>query len=431
MWARDTQLPPPGVWTWWVVNAGRGFGKTRTGAEFVKHRVEHEGARHIALIAPTASDARDIMIEGPAGLLAVYPPDQRPHYEPSKRRVTWANGAVATAFSAEEPDRLRGPQHDTIWADEVGSWKYQQATWDMAAFGFRLGDPRGIVTTTPRPTPVLRELLRDPTTRISRGSTYDNAANLAAAFLRRILKKYEGTRLGRQELHAELLEDTPGALWTLGLLDAHRVERAPDLVRVAVAVDPSASDPAAGDDDVAETGIVAGGLDARQHGYVTHDASGHYSPAEWGERAVLLYDDAQADVIVAEQNQGGAMVSHVIRTAAEALHRAKKRATSQVNIKLVVASRGKVTRAEPVAALDEQGRVHHVGALAALESQMTTWVPGAKSPDRMDARVWLITHLMLGTRPPESYSDAARDWKATAGAPRDRDDRRRDRSDRW
>lgn len=407
VWARDEQLPPPREWSTWLVLAGRGFGKTRTGAEWVLQRVR-DGARRIALVAPTAADARDTMVEGEAGILARAHPGERPVYEPSKRRLTWSSGAIATTFAAEKPDRLRGPQHDTAWCDELCAWKYPQATWDMLAYGMRLGDPRVCVTTTPRPIPTLKDILRDPGTQISRGSTYDNAANLARRFLERLKRKHEGTRLGRQELFAELLEDTPGALWTLGLFERNRVAVAPlDLARVVVAVDPQASAPPDGDDDHApgaETGIVAAGVHEGQ-GYVLADRSGRFSPAEWGERAVRLHDALKADCIVGEVNNGGAMVEHVVLTAAEKLHREKKRPTARVTFRAVNASRGKATRAEPIAALDEQGRIHHVGALAALEDQCSTWVPGQPSPDRMDARVWALTLLMLDDAAPSSYRD--------------------------
>lgn len=366
-------------------------------------------ARHIALIAPTAFDARATMVEGPAGILATAHPSKRPLYEPSKLRLTWPDGAVGTLFSSEEPERLRGPQHDTVWADELGAWRNQRATWDMAAFGFRLGDPRGIITTTPRPTELLRELLKDPAVVATSGSTYDNAANLAPAFLAQIKRKYEGTRLGRQELFAELLGDTPGALWTLSLFDRHRVLSAPDLVRVAVAVDPQAADPKDNPDSdkAAETGIVAGGVDAKGDGYVTHDVSGRLSPAEWGARAVLLHDEIRADHVTVEVNQGGAMATHVITTAAETLWRAGKRPTKHIVIVPVHASRGKAVRAEPIAALDEQGRIHHAGTFPKLEDQCSTWVPGQKSPDRLDARVWLFTDLMLGPGVADPYDEIA------------------------
>jgi phage terminase large subunit-like protein len=402
IWARDGQLPPEGDWTWWLVNAGRGYGKTRTGAEFIRDRVASGEGRSIALIGPTAGDTRDTMVEvGPGSILKNSPPWDMPVYEPSKRRLSWKNGAVATLFSADEPERLRGPQFDTVWADELGAWRYQRDTWDMMSFGFRMGNPRGIITTTPRPTPVLKELLADakgpnPTVRITGGSTYDNAANLAKAFLTRLLRKYEGTRLGRQELYAQLLEDTPGALFTLALFEKTRRHLAPDLSRIAVAVDPQAADPDADpDDENAETGIVGGGVDERGDGYVVADVSGRYSPGEWGERAVRLHDELKADCIVGETNNGGAMVGHVVITAAEKLFREKKRPTPRIVFRPVTASRGKHTRAEPIGGLFEQDRVHLVGAHAKLEDQSSTWVPGQKSPDRMDAMVWLLTHLML------------------------------------
>jgi phage terminase large subunit-like protein len=229
LWSRPNQRPPPGDWRTWLLLAGRGFGKTRTGAEYIRARVE-AGAGYLAFVAPTASDVRDVMVEGESGILSVYPRAERPEYQPSKRRVVWSNGAVATMFSADEPERLRGPQHDTAWCDEVATWRYP-AAWDMLMFGLRLGsDPRVVVTTTPRPTGLIRSLVKDPTTVITRGSSYENRAHLAKAFFSQIIRKYEGTRLGRQELNAELLEDTPGALWSYGVLDATRVAAAPTVM---------------------------------------------------------------------------------------------------------------------------------------------------------------------------------------------------------
>lgn len=417
-----------------MILAGRGFGKTRSGAEFILGRVARGEARRIALVGPTAADARDTMVSGPSGIIACASRGNRPRYEPSKRLLTWPNGATALLFSAEEPERLRGPQFDTAWCDELAAWKHQRETWDQLAFGFREGTPKGVITTTPRPTEVVKELLDDPDVTVTRGSTYDNAANLAPSFLRRLLKRYEGTRLGRQELRAQVLEDTPGALWTLTLLERNRVRRAPDLSRIVIAIDPAAADPkkAASLDDVAETGIVAAGIDSNGDGYVLRDASGSYSPGEWGERAVLLLDELEGDRIIAEANNGGAMIESVIRSAAEKLHREKKRPSAHVAVTLVHASRGKHTRAEPIAALDEQRRIHHVGTLPDLESQMTTWVPGEKSPDRMDARVWALTALMLSAPAPASYGDARKGWKNTAAPEAARTDdrpRRRDRDD--
>lgn len=411
LWARDAQLPPPGEWFVWLILAGRGFGKTRTGVEWILERVEAGAARRIALVAPTAADARDTMVEGESGILACARPDQRPLYEPSKRRLTWPNGAVATLFSAEEPERLRGPQHDTAWCDELAAWARGDDTWSNLLFGLRLGDPRVCVTTTPRPVPLLKSLLKDATTHTTRGSTFDNAANLSAKAVAKLRAQYEGTRLGRQELHAEVLEDTPGALWTLGTFERNRVATAPELVRVAVAVDPQAADPKANPDadpeKAAETGIIAGGVDARGEGYVLRDASGRYTPAEWGEVVVLLHDELDADHVTVEVNQGGAMATHVVTTAAEKLYREGRRAQRTIVVRSVTASRGKQTRAEPIAALDEQGRIHHVGVYPRLEDQSATWVPGQKSPDRMDARVWLFTDLMLGPGVADPYSEIA------------------------
>jgi phage terminase large subunit-like protein len=236
-WARANQLPPDGDWRVWLLLAGRGFGKTRAGAELIRARAMALAARRLALVAPTAGDARDIMVEGESGILAISPPWERPRYEPSKRRLTWPNGAIATLFSADEPERLRGPQHDAAWCDELASWRYPEA-WDMLMLGLRLGtDPRVVVTTTPRPTKLIRELIADPTVVVTRGTTHENRANLAPVFLGQIVRKYQGTRLGRQELEAEILEDVPGALWNRGVIEATRASRAPALIRVVVAIE--------------------------------------------------------------------------------------------------------------------------------------------------------------------------------------------------
>ena len=309
--ARPEQLPPGGSWRVWLLMAGRGFGKTRCGAEWVRAEVK-AGRRRIALVGPTAADARDVMVEGEAGILAISPDHERPLYEPSKRRLTWRNGAVATTFSADEPERLRGPQHDAAWCDELGAWRYPEA-WDMLMFGMRLGaDPRTVVTTTPRPAKLVRDLVRDPTCVVTRGSSYENRANLAGAFLQQIIKKYEGTRLGRQELNAELLDDVPGALWSRALIEAARPPMGfvmPDLVRVVVAIDPAASS----GEDADETGIIVAGKDANGHGYVLADQSARYAPTEWARTAIALYRQHKADRIVAEVNNGGDMVESTIR----------------------------------------------------------------------------------------------------------------------
>lgn len=394
--ARHNQIAPEGNWQTWLVLAGRGFGKTRTGAEWVREQVKL-GKGRIALIAPTASDARDVMVEGESGLLAVcWAGDKsangdmlgRPSYEPSKRRVTWANGAVATLFSAEEPERLRGPQHEAMWCDELAAWKYLRETWDMAMFGLRLGnDPRTIITTTPKPLPLIKEIIKDPTTVVTKGSTFDNSGNLAPKFLKTIKDKYEGSRLGRQELEAEILDDLPGALWSRSEIDQHRVTSVPELQRVVVSIDPSGTKGASDDGD--SIGIVVAGLGVNGRAYVMADRTCKLSPAGWGKRAVQAYYEFEADRIVAERNFGGAMVQHVVSTT-----------DSKVAYKEVTASRGKVARAEPVAALYEQGKVSHVGSLPDLEDQMCQIAPegyvGEGSPDRADALVWAITELMLG-----------------------------------
>jgi len=281
-WARHSQLPPPGDWRVWLLLAGRGFGKTRTGAELMRARVTARTARRVALVAPTAADARSIMVEGESGILAISPSWDRPRYEPSKRRLTWPNGAVATLYSADEPERLRGPQHDTAWCDELASWRHPEA-WDMLMFGLRSGsDPRVVVTTTPRPTKLLRELAADRTVALTQGTTHENRANLAVHFLAQIVRKYEGTRLGRQEIEAEILDDVPGGLWSRGVVEAARVRSAPVLVRIVVSIDPAATSGEGAD----ETGIIVAGKDGQGHGWVLADLSGRYPPIEWAKAAV-------------------------------------------------------------------------------------------------------------------------------------------------
>jgi phage terminase large subunit-like protein len=387
-WARLKQMAPHGEWRVWLLLAGRGFGKTRAGAEWVRGRIEAGLARRVALVAPTAADARDVMIEGESGLAAIAPDAFRPRYEPSRRRLTWPNGAVATAFSAEEPERLRGPQHDAAWCDELGAWRYD-AAWDNLMLGLRLGrDPRCVVTTTPRPVRLVRLLAgaAGDWVALTRGATRENKENLAPAFLAAIMRRYEGTRLGRQELEAELLEDVPGALWSRALLEREgvRVAAAPEMRRIVVAIDPAAS--AAENAD--ETGIIAAGLAWDGHGYVLEDLSGHFSPHQWAVRALAAYRRLEADRIVGEVNNGGDMVEATLRAV-----------DAGAAFKAVRASRGKTLRAEPIAALYEKGRVHHVGAFPALEDQMCgfTGERGRPSPDRLDALVWALSELMVET----------------------------------
>ena len=382
-WARPSQLPPPDQWAVWLLMAGRGFGKTRAGAEWVRARVEAGRSRRIALVARTPADARDVMIEGESGLLNVCPPWERPKYETSKRRLTWSNGASALAFSSHEPDQLRGPQFDSAWCDELAAWEYPRETWDNLTFGLRLGQqPQCVVTTTPKPLQLLRELLDREDVRVTRGSSYENRPFLARSFLEDIRRRYEGTRTGRQEIYAELLDEADGALWRRDWIDASRVHEAPDLVRIFVAIDPAmTSRPGS-----AETGIVVAGCDDDGHSYVLADASGRHSPAGWARRARTLFDQYRADRIIAESNNGGDLVAQTLRTAGG----------DHIPFKAVNASRGKYARAEPVAALYEQGRVHHVGSFPDLEDQMCTWEPGSRtSPDRIDALVWAVSQLVV------------------------------------
>jgi predicted phage terminase large subunit-like protein len=392
--ARPEQLPPPGDWSVWLLLGGRGFGKTRAGSGWT-----HTLARHvsrIALVAATAADARDVMVEGESGILATAPNHARPEYEPSKRRLTWPNGAMASMFSSEEPDRLRGPQFSYAWCDELCAWTHARETWDNLQLGLRLGSrPRTFISTTPRPTPLLRELISrvGDDVALTKGRTVDNADNLPPAFLAQMKARYEGTRLGRQELNAELLEDVQGALWTRDMLDKARIsaDDLPAMRRVVVAVDPSGARSA--DDDGADSiGIVVAGLGVDGRGYVIEDATTKDSPAGWGRKAVSAYRRHRADRVVAERNFGGAMVQHVIRTA-----------DPTVSFKEVTASRGKIVRAEPIAALFEQGRVSLVNGLSELEDQLCAMTSdgfvGGGSPDRADAMVWALSELMLSAAP--------------------------------
>ncbi|WP_435008000.1 DNA-packaging protein [Tundrisphaera lichenicola] len=376
--ARPNQIAPPEPWTTWLILAGRGFGKTRTGAEQV--RIWVKKYPFVNLIGATSDDARDIMIEGESGILAICPRDERPRYLSQKRQLLWPNGAKSLIFTADEPERLRGKQHMKLWADEFCAWRYPDA-WDQAAFGLRLGDnPQAIVTTTPKPTKALKELKADPGTVVTTGSTYDNQGNLAPTFLTKIVRKYEGTRLGRQELNAEILDDNPGALWKRKQIDDLRVSKAPSMRRIVIAIDPAAKKNPNSD----ETGITAEGMGFEGHGYLLADLSMRGTPEEWGRAAVNAYYEFKADRIVAEVNNGGDMVEHVIRSI-----------DKNIPFTAVHASRGKITRAEPISALYEQGRIHHVGCFPVLEDQMCEYDPKTAdwSPDRMDSAVWGFTEL--------------------------------------
>jgi phage terminase large subunit-like protein len=382
--ARPNQLTPIGNWAVWLMLAGRGFGKTRAGAEDVVWYANRNPGSRTAIIAPTYSDARDTCVEGESGILSILPHQCIDTWNRSMGELVLHNESRFKLFGAEEPDRLRGPQHHRCWADECGAWRYAE-TWDQMLFGLRLGnDPRAIVTTTPKPTKLIKDLAKNKKTIVTRGSTFDNAGNLAPAALAQLKAKYEGTRLGRQELEAEILEQSEGALWTLEMVERARlVGKLPDMRRIVVSIDPAITAKAESN----LTGIVAAGLGIDGRGYVLADATGQYSPDQWATKAIALFDSLSADRIVAEGNQGGDMVRHTI---------ASIRRNAPVNI--VHASRAKKARAEPVAALYEQGKISHAAFFPELENQMTSWEPlgDMPSPDRIDAMVWAFTDLMLG-----------------------------------
>ena len=387
--ARADQHPPPDTeWLTWLLMGGRGSGKTRTGAEFT-HRVTRLVPR-VAIIGGTAPDVRDIMVEGESGLVTIAAPNHRPVYEPSKRRLTWPNGCVATLFSAEEPDRLRGPEHYYAWWDEPAHAPLVQECWDNLMFGLRLGRrPCIVATTTPRPRPWVKALVADASTRLTRASTYDNVDNLAPAFAQRVIERYENTRLGRQELHGEVLEDVEGALWSWDLIEPDRVAMAPEHDRVVVGVDPAGGAKRSND----ETGIVVVGI-AADHLYVLADRSGRMSPYGWAMATDAAYDEFGADAVVAETNYGGDMVLSNLRAAG-----VPKRVIG------VHSRRGKAIRAEPVVGVYEQHRAHHVGVFAELEEELTTWRPyeDRDSPNRLDALVHAATAL-IGRRAPATVA---------------------------
>lgn len=381
---REKQKLPIGKWSTWLIKAGRGYGKTRAGAETI--RIWKEENPLIHLIGRTAADVRDTMVEGDSGILACSPLYDRPLYEPSKRRITWKNGAKAVCFSAEEPDALRGPQCYKAWADELATWKYDRDAWDNLQMGLRLGDnPQCIITTTPKPTKLIRELIADKNTYVTHGTTYENKANLSKSFFEFIIKKYEGTSLGRQELLAEILEDIEGALWKMQTIEDNRVTKLPDLKRIVIPIDPAAT----ANKDSDETGIVPVGIDYNDIGYVLDDLSGIYSPNDWAMKAIQAYNDHKADRIIGEANNGGDMIETIIRNI-----------DKSVSYRKVWASKAKMTRAEPIAALYEQNRVKHYGNLSTLETEMTTWMAldGQRSPNRIDSLVWGLTELMLTAR---------------------------------
>ena len=401
-WALPHQLPPEGAWKTWVIMGGRGAGKTRAGAEWVRAEVEGAGprdpgrARRVALVGETLDQVREVMIFGESGILACSPPDRRPEWQAGRRRLEWPNGAVAEVYSAHEPDSLRGPQFDAAWVDELAKWKKAEATWDMLQFALRLGtNPRQVVTTTPQNVAVLKAILRNPSTVLTHAPTEANRAYLASSFLEEVQARYAGTRLGRQELEGVLLEDAEGALWTTALIEAARAEAPPEFARIVVAVDP----PVTGKEASDECGILVVGLERgaraqQDRAWVLEDASlAGASPDAWARAACAARARWGADRIVAEVNQGGDLVEEVLRAV-----------DASVPVKQVRASRGKIARAEPVAALYEQGRVKHLRGLAALEDQMCRMslqgYQGKGSPDRVDALVWAVSELMLGQQAP-------------------------------
>jgi phage terminase large subunit-like protein len=397
-WARPDQLPPApapaGDWTTWLILGGRGAGKTRAGAEWVRALAtapaEAGETARIALVGETVGEVRAVMVEGPSGLLAVHRDAERPRFEPALNRLIWPGGAIAEMFSAETPDRLRGHQFAAAWADELCKWRHAEATWDMLQFGLRIGLwPRQAVTTTPRPMPLLLRMIADPRTVVTRAATHANAANLAPGFLAAIIARYQGTRLGRQEIEAEILTDNPAALWSRGQIEAARVAAAPDLVRIVVGVDPPVSSSAAAD----ACGIVAAGRDGAGRAYVLADATVRgLTPLAWARRAVGVFHDHAADALVVEVNQGGELLRAVIAQVDDS-----------VPVREVRARRGKWLRAEPVAAAYERGRVHHVGAFPDLEDQMCEFEPtglaSGRSPDRLDALVWALSDLLRADTP--------------------------------
>jgi phage terminase large subunit-like protein len=388
-WGRPKQIAPPGDWATWILRAGRGFGKTRTGAEWFHERAAEHPGRWMALVAKTPADARDYCIEGPGGLLRNCKPKDRPHYESSKRRITWPNGSWATVYSSEEADQLRGFSGDTAWLDELAKYPNPQEVWDNLQFGMREASsdrPRRLITSTPRPLPIIRQIEKLPGTIVVTGSSYENRGNLDRTWFNETIAAYEGTRFGRQEIHAEILNDIPGALWSRDKIDECRLKQAPDLSRIVIAIDPAASSEEKAD----ESGIVVAGVDGRRHGFVLQDATMKGTPQEVCEKAVRLFWNLGADRIVAEVNNGGEWIEAVLRSV-----------DPTVPYRAVRASRGKVTRAEPVSSFYERGLVHHVGSFPQLEDQMCEFTvdfdrkTAGYSPDRVDALVWAFTELMV------------------------------------
>jgi phage terminase large subunit-like protein len=385
-WARPKQKIPVGNWFIWFILGGRGFGKTRTGAETIIEW-QKQGYGLFALVGQTTADVRDVMLHGDSGLITCAPPWNKPKYISSRRQVEWNNGAKAILYSGDEPDQLRGPQHHKGWVDEPAKFKYLDELIDMLELGMRLGDkPQYVATGTPKPRKKLKEMLADEATHLTVGSSFENLSNLSEIFIKRVIKKYEKTRLGRQEIYAELFSDVAGALWSHDVIDRNRVSVKPeDLIRIVIAIDPSVTENARSD----EAGIIGAGVNAEGHAFLFSDDSKKCHPSVWSSLAVNRYKKEQADLIVAETNNGGDLVEMVLQANG-----------TKVNFKKVHAARGKRVRAEPIAALYEKGLVHHVGEFPELEAEYTEWVPGEESPNRLDAAVWCLTELMLDSDQP-------------------------------
>lgn len=385
--ARPNQLPPPGDWRIWLILAGRGFGKTRTGAETLRSWIQSGQYKRVALMSQSIREARSVMVEGASGLLEIHPPSERPSYKRTEHQLKWANGTLATFYGANQFERLRGPQFDVAWIDELAKFRFPEEAWNQLMLTLRLGkDPRCIITTTPKPISLIEKLMKQQDVVVTHGTTFDNRANLAPGFIELIIKQFEGTRIGAQELYAELLAEKQGALWRRDLI--HYQEPPYDemghlkLGRIVIAIDPATTH----HDDSDETGIVIAGLNEDKFVYVLEDLSGRLSPGDWGQRVVEAYWRLKADRVVAEVNKGGDLVERILRSI-----------DPSIPYKAVRATRGKYTRAEPIAALYEQSRILHARPFSILETQMCSYVPGlsSKSPDRLDALVWALTDLLL------------------------------------
>lgn len=415
---RPEQQPPPGNWRWWLVLAGRGFGKTRTGCEWINAKAllaKREGRpRRFALVAETKSDCRDVIAEGESGILATSPPWNMPRYEVSKRRITWPDGTMGFLYSGEEPDQLRGPQFTDALVDELAKYQYMQETMDNLEMALRLGEnPQGVITTTPRPLPLIKEMIGeateedddDPRVVVTRGSSYQNYVNLSPNYIKNIIKKYEGTRVGRQEIYADILDDVEGGFWTGEMLEKNRLPRKsklPEMTRIGVAIDPATTS----GENANETGIMVGGLGTNGIAYLFEDKSGVFAPETWGDIAIASYDEYMGDAIIGERNNGGDLVRRNIRACDGG---------DKPKIKLVWASRGKHVRAEPISSFHERGRIKFIGSFPDLEEQLKFYTPkgweGEGSPDRGDAFVWLMWYLLVNSsvsHDADDYADSSR-----------------------